>query len=602
MSATFIPAKAMFALAGLATLTTCGNDAGADRLGGQGESQPVTLVFANPNFDRPAQMQVFADEVSDRTGGTVTIGFRDAWRQGEVDYESRTVADVEAGEVDLAWVGARIFDELGVNSFQALLAPMLIDSHDLQAAVFAAGIPADMLAGLEPLDVVGLGVLPGPLRKLVGIDHAFVSPDDFTGQVVGVQASVVADQTFAALGATTIDKPSGAALDGVDAYEQQFHSIAGNQYWEVADYVTTNVNLWPRPLVTFINAETLKALSEEQQQALRDAAAAVAPGAIEASRAEDGNGAATICNSDMTMVTVSDDELTALRAAVEPVYDELRSDATTAGLLDEIEALKAEVGAPPDGAACMEGDEAAGPSTLNPTSTNESALDGVYESVRGPGDSEECNLGPEEQTLRLEVGDGEYTLSFDGVPANVGQVEVVEDHVTFTEEISARWSFDGTTLTFNEIEGADGLPAACEVALVWGAQPWERVEAAATSDDQPTNTEPVESGALDGVYESIRGPGDSEEGCGIEFAEGSTLRLEVGGGEYTLFFDGVPGNAGQVAVVEDRVLFTGEISARWSLDGTTLTLNEIEGFEGHAADCDTVIVWGAQPWERVEAG
>ena len=35
---------------------------------------------------------------------------------------------------------------------------------------------------------------------------------------------------------------------------------------------------------------------------------------------------------------------------------------------------------------------------------------------------------------RLEISDGEYTLSFDGVPGNAGQAEVVEDHVVFTGE------------------------------------------------------------------------------------------------------------------------------------------------------------------------
>ena len=408
MNAKLVPANAALALAILAALAaSCANDTGADRLGGQGESEPVTLVLANPNHDRPDQLQLFADEVSDRTGGTVTIEFRDGWRPDEPDYESRTVEDVAAGKADLAWVGARVFDELGVNSFQALLAPMLVDSHDLQAAVFDAGIPAEMLTGLESLDVVGLGVLPGPLRKLVGVDHAFVSPDDFTGQVVGVQASVVADQTFAALGATTIDKRGGGAnVDGVDAVEQQFESIAGNKYWEVADYVTSNVNLWPRPLVIFINDDVFDALSEEQQQALRDAAASAVPGAIEASRAEDSEGAEATCNSDMTMATATDDELTTLRAAVAPVYDELRHDATTARFLDEIEALKAEMAAPPDDGICAERDESTGPSTLNPSSTDESsALDGVYESVRGPGDSEECDLAARDGGTDTAPGD-----------------------------------------------------------------------------------------------------------------------------------------------------------------------------------------------------
>ena len=95
----------------------------------------------------------------------------------------------------------RIFDELGMDSFQALLAPLLVDSHDLQAAVFEAGIPDEMLAGVDSLGVVGLAVLPGPMRKILGVDHPFIAPDDFAGQVVGIQQSQVADLTMAALGA-----------------------------------------------------------------------------------------------------------------------------------------------------------------------------------------------------------------------------------------------------------------------------------------------------------------------------------------------------------------------------------------------------------------
>ena len=68
---------------------------------------------------------------------------------------------------------------MGVTDFQALLAPFAVDSHDLQKAVFEAGIPDEMLAGVDSAGVQGIGVLPGPMRKVLGIDHAFVSPDDF---------------------------------------------------------------------------------------------------------------------------------------------------------------------------------------------------------------------------------------------------------------------------------------------------------------------------------------------------------------------------------------------------------------------------------------
>ena len=133
-------------MAGLAgAVTSCGSEGGADKLGGQGDSEPVTLVFANPSIGVPTQLRVFADEVSNRSGGSITVEVRDGWHRGDPEFESTTVADVRSGEVDMAWVGARIFDELGVTSFQALVAPLLVDTHDVQAAVFRDGVPDEML-------------------------------------------------------------------------------------------------------------------------------------------------------------------------------------------------------------------------------------------------------------------------------------------------------------------------------------------------------------------------------------------------------------------------------------------------------------------------
>ena len=53
--------------------------------------------------------------------------------------QAGTLEDVKTGKVDMAWVGARAFDTVGVTSFQALVAPLLIDSYDLEAKVFNEG-------------------------------------------------------------------------------------------------------------------------------------------------------------------------------------------------------------------------------------------------------------------------------------------------------------------------------------------------------------------------------------------------------------------------------------------------------------------------------
>src|SRR5262245_19992867 len=187
----------VFATLGLVlALAACGEATG-DRAGGPSTPEPVVLVMAQPNFGPPAPEPLarWAEEVERRSDSSVRIEFENDWRRGEADYEARTVEDVANGTTDLGWIGARGFDQVGVTSFQALVDPMVIDSYDLEDAVFAAGIPAEMLAGVDEAGVHGLAVLPGPLRQVLGIDHPFVQPADFDGEVVGIQASEVAEQS-----------------------------------------------------------------------------------------------------------------------------------------------------------------------------------------------------------------------------------------------------------------------------------------------------------------------------------------------------------------------------------------------------------------------
>ena len=64
--------------------------------------------------------------------------------------------------------------------------------------------------------------------------------------------------------------------------------------------------------------------------------------------------------------------------------------------------------------------------------------------------------------------------------------EVFEDHVTFGNEFSGRWTFDGTTLKFSQLTLPDGGPMPSDGAQVWGAQPWVLV----TEDEAADTTLP----------------------------------------------------------------------------------------------------------------
>jgi hypothetical protein len=354
---------------------------------------------------------------------------------------------------------------------------MLLDSHDLQEAVFEAEIPAEMLASVEELDVIGIAILPGPMRKMLGIDHPFISPPDFEDQVVGVTQSDVADQTMAALGATALDMGGGMPLDGIDALEQQFDSIVANSYTEVGSFVTANINLWPRPQVIVMNAERFGSLSAEQQTALRNAGEALIPGELDAARREDVHGATIICRTDTAVAVATEDDLAAMHAALEPVYANLASDPVTAQHIETITALKEQVAAPPDSAEC------------EPAVADRSGFpQGTFEKMQYPSDARPgCGWQGNEATSRLELADGVYAFTQDGVLQSPrARYEVFEDHVTFEGEFSGRWTFDGTTLTFSQMTAPDGKPIACDAAIVWGIRPWVFV----TEDEAADTTAP----------------------------------------------------------------------------------------------------------------
>src|SRR5919197_807408 len=190
----------------------------------------------------------------------------------------------------MPWCGARAWDWLGVKSFDPLVAPFLVNSHALERSVFERGIPQRMLPAVARAGVVPIGVLPGPLRVVLGVRRPLVAPADFRGQTIGVQG-VVAAETL-------------------------------------------------RPLVIFAAPKTFRALTPRQQDALRAGTATAVAAAMAASTLEDSQAARSLCRLGVTFVAAKRSQLAALRRAVAPVYRRLERNARTRKRMAEIVALK----------------------------------------------------------------------------------------------------------------------------------------------------------------------------------------------------------------------------------------------------------------------
>jgi TRAP-type C4-dicarboxylate transport system substrate-binding protein len=419
----------------------CGGSSG-DRAGGTVAGKPRVLTMASQSAV-PLQLSRFAQKVSELSDGTLEVDFKEQWRLGEPDYEAGTIDDVKSGRIDLAWVGARAFDTIGMKSFQALVAPFLVDSHDLEAKVFEQGIPEQMLEGVNQLDLVGIGVLPGPMRKVLGVSHPFVRPKDFAGEVVGIQDSTVAQRTMEALGATPRPVPAEASLEGLDAYEQQLESIAGNRYDSSAKYVTANVNLWPRPLVIIMGDEASESLTDGELSLLRDAAAAVIPEALDESRAEDDTAADALCKrGGMTFIVASDGDLAELHAAVEPVYAELEADPATKSYIEAITSLKTEIGASGEAPDCTE-------STEKSETGQKTPVDGVY---RASFTRDDLKRSPE----LVDAGEineenwGDFTLTL-----HKGRVTFEQHNEIASSSTSGTFEIDGDSIILEFTEGGN---------------------------------------------------------------------------------------------------------------------------------------------------
>ena len=478
------------ALAALATTVVACTGPSGDKAGGVQAAEPRVLSLANPNDGSPpAQIGFWAEEVARLSGGTLAIEFENGWRLGEPLYEAGTLEDVQAEKVDMAWVGSRVFDTVGVSSFQALGAPLLLDSYDLEGAVFEAGIPEQMLEGVSELDLVGVGVLPGPIRKVLGVSKPFVRPGDFEGQVVGLQDSAVADATLSALGATPRAVPSAAKLDGLDAYEQQLGSIAGNGYERGAEYVTANVNLWPRPLVIVMGKEAFESLTDVQRSALRAADAAAMPEALAAARAEDEQVVPMLCRRGLTFAAATESDFAELRQAFEPVYADLRSDPDTESYLEAITSLKEETAASVEAPGCAASVSGGSSSEGSPEGSRETTIDGVYTTTvtrealeQSPllydlSEVNDQNWG--ELTLTLDEGRVTFEQENDVTSSSTsGTYDVDGDTVVleFTEGVNAgetfavRWSLFRDKLTFGRDESLGAIPTPYLI------EPWNRVE------------------------------------------------------------------------------------------------------------------------------
>jgi TRAP-type transport system periplasmic protein len=422
------------ALAATVVLTGCLGGDESDKAGGERRPDAVVLTLANHEGDT-TDLGEFAREVARQSDGSLRIEFKNGWRQGRADYEPRTIEDVQQGRVDLAKVGVRAFDLAGVRSFQPLVAPLAVDSYALERRVLASPVAARMLQDVERINLVGVALLPGDLRKPLGISRALMGAPDYRGATIGTRASALGGRTFRALGADPEFYAPGGDISAFDGTEVGLTGVEGDRLDGPARTLALNVNLWPRVLAIVVNPDAYEGLSDDQREALSAAGRAALDPAIERVQQFDREALGVLCNrGEVALRSVTHAQLAALRAATTPVSEALVQEPDTRDSVRQIAVMRAEVDsepAPTCGAGA--GEQAKGGPTPVDGLWRMTSTESEFAEIASPGDVVPENWGE----FRFAFDRGRFALTTENGKACLwayGSYAVEEDLVEWTIE------------------------------------------------------------------------------------------------------------------------------------------------------------------------
>jgi TRAP-type C4-dicarboxylate transport system substrate-binding protein len=341
-----VAARAVIAIVLLAMTAACTTTQGADKTGG--DTVVLTLATFEPEPNANGQNhgpEAFVENLSKVSGGRLKVELKTEYGDGAADAESQIVRAIASGEIDGGWPSTRAFARGGVHGLEVVEAPLTIASYAAQKALVSGPVAGKLLARLNGSGVAGLGLTVGPLRRPFAANEPLLGPEDWKGITFRVFNSPVQADAVRALGATPadlsfsfIDQVKEGTLRGAEFDIAQYAQTGSGTE---AGNITANVVLWPKVFVLALSQKRFDALTSQQQDWVREAAAKATKASVDAPY-EETPAARTLCDRGARFLNAAPDQVQGLRTRLRPVLDKLAADPTSAQLLRDFQAIAAE--------------------------------------------------------------------------------------------------------------------------------------------------------------------------------------------------------------------------------------------------------------------
>jgi len=376
-------ASVAMALAVAFVVAACGSDTSTTSVTATGTTQPLTqaidksgapikaatltLVTDEPT-ERPGGVIVtrFVEEVAKLSGGAITVDPTFAGRGDSPAWDQRSIEAVLDGEYDLVYARAGAWESEGVETVSPLQLPGVIGSDDQADRVAQAPVAGDILAGLDKVGAIGLGLYPENLRHfaLWGTDPA--SADTIKGRRIRVPLQPTVYRWLEAAGAVPVDLGNefyDQVADGtLTAMDISFvlGGLVLNSGPDTNATVTGNLVMYAKFGTLAIGAEQAATLGEDGMAILRAAAAQVLADTV-ATRPHEPELSQASCSLGVRIATASDDAIASVLAAAQPIIDEVAADPVAGPILTGVRAAAGEPTptALPDCAGAVAADDAA---------------------------------------------------------------------------------------------------------------------------------------------------------------------------------------------------------------------------------------------------
>jgi TRAP-type C4-dicarboxylate transport system substrate-binding protein len=331
------------AAATVALVAAC--SAGADKSGADTVVLRLATIDLINNNGQSYGPEAFVESMEKVSDGRLRVEVITRYGDGAPEAESDLVEAIASGDVDGGWPSTRAFANAGISGLEAVEAPMMLTSYAAEKRLVSSPVADKLLAKLEGTGVLGLDLAVGPLRRPFAAAAPLLGPENWAGATFRVYNSPVQTDAVHLLGATPvnlglgwIDEVRAGRLRGVEFDIAQYAAMGNTTE---AGYITANVVLWPKVFVLSVSQERFDALSDEQQNWVREAADKAMQVSVEATY-DEATIAQELCEKGARFIAASPDQIAVLRTSLQPVLDGLAADPANGALLTEIQAIAAE--------------------------------------------------------------------------------------------------------------------------------------------------------------------------------------------------------------------------------------------------------------------